>query len=154
MRNSLNGAASESIIRTPIASISTSASPPQRQAWRLWAAPVLQYTSPGSLYLLGTVIPGIQGNGGQAERDAAMTNALIGMSLGQQTGSGTSADPEKVNGHLTGNLLGSDHAQQGYLRITGYTLLNPLSVPDGGATVMLLGGALGALGMARRFIRR
>jgi hypothetical protein len=64
------------------------------------------------------------------------------------------AKPEKVNGHLTGNLLGTDHAQQGYFRITGYTLLNPLSVPDGGVTVMLLGGALGALGMARRFIRR
>jgi len=25
--------------------------------------------------------------------------------------------------------------------------------PDGGATVMLLGGALGALGMARRFLK-
>jgi protein with PEP-CTERM/exosortase system signal len=28
------------------------------------------------------------------------------------------------------------------------------SVPDGGATVMLLGAALGALGMARRFLKR
>ena len=28
------------------------------------------------------------------------------------------------------------------------------SVPDGGATVMLLGAALGALGMARRFTRK
>jgi len=64
------------------------------------------------------------------------------------------AKPEKVNGQFIGNLLGCDHAQQGYFRITGYTLLNPLSVPDGGAKVMLLGGALGALGMARRFIRR
>ena len=27
-------------------------------------------------------------------------------------------------------------------------------VPDGGATVMLLGAALGALGMARRFMRK
>ena len=27
-------------------------------------------------------------------------------------------------------------------------------VPDGGSTVMLLGGALGALGMARRFTRK
>jgi hypothetical protein len=28
------------------------------------------------------------------------------------------------------------------------------SVPDSGATVMLLGAALGALGMARRFLRK
>jgi hypothetical protein len=27
------------------------------------------------------------------------------------------------------------------------------NVPDGGATVMLLGAALGALGMARRFLK-
>jgi hypothetical protein len=29
----------------------------------------------------------------------------------------------------------------------------PVSVPDGGATVMLLGTALGALGVARRFLK-
>ena len=29
----------------------------------------------------------------------------------------------------------------------------PNGVPDGGATVMLLGAALGALGMARRFLK-
>jgi hypothetical protein len=29
-----------------------------------------------------------------------------------------------------------------------------IRVPDGGATVMLLGAALGALGMARRFTRK
>jgi hypothetical protein len=37
-----------------------------------------------SQYLLGTVIPGIQGNGGQANRDAAMTNQLLSMTAGQQ----------------------------------------------------------------------
>jgi VPDSG-CTERM motif len=31
--------------------------------------------------------------------------------------------------------------------------LPPDSVPDGGATIMLLGAALGALGMARRFLK-
>ena len=30
---------------------------------------------------------------------------------------------------------------------------NPPGVPDGGTTVMLLGAALGALGMARRFLK-
>jgi hypothetical protein len=64
------------------------------------------------------------------------------------------AKPEKVNGHFTGNLLGSDHAQQGYFRITSYTLLNPTGVPDGGATVMLLGAALGAVGVVRRYLSR
>jgi hypothetical protein len=56
-------------------------------------------------------------------------------------------------GHPTGNLLGSNTAQQGYHRMTSWTLLNPTSVPDGGTTVMLLGMALGALGMARRYLR-
>jgi hypothetical protein len=37
--------------------------------------------------------------------------------------------------------------------MTHWTLLNPTSVPDGGATAMLLGAALGALGMARRFLK-
>jgi len=65
------------------------------------------------------------------------------------------ARPEMVNGVRTGNLLGSNTARRGYFRITSYTLLNPTgSVPDGGATVMLLGAALGGLGMVRRFIMR
>jgi hypothetical protein len=59
-----------------------------------------------------------------------------------ETGSG-------LNG-LTGNLLGGNTSQQ--YKITSFTLLNPLTVPDGGATVMLLGAALGALGMARRYL--
>src|SRR5262245_33267738 len=64
------------------------------------------------------------------------------------------AKPEKVNGVFTGNLLGSNTAQQGYFLMTGWSLLNPTSVPDGGATVMLLGAALGALGVARRYVTR
>jgi VPDSG-CTERM motif len=42
--------------------------------------------------------------------------------------------------------------------LSGWTLFGPGTtppgVPDGGATVMLLGGALGALGMARRYLKR
>jgi len=176
-----------------------------------------------SQYLLGTVIPGTQGGGGQAQRDADMTNALLALSLGGQSGSisgsglysrsfnnfgslpaatatgavlGTGilegTTPVTVNlgtgfqylvaaydgpnggvavfnvAGLTGsvdlyryakplangNLLGSNVAQQGYFKMTGWTLLNPTgAVPDGGTTVMLLGAALGALGMARRFLR-
>jgi hypothetical protein len=38
--------------------------------------------------------------------------------------------------------------------LSGWTLFGPggTSVPDGGTTVMLLGAALGALGIARRFV--
>ena len=50
-----------------------------------------------------------------------------------------------------GNLLGANIATQGYFKMTGWTLLNPTGVPDGGTTVMLLGAALGALGMTRFF---
>jgi len=64
------------------------------------------------------------------------------------------AKPEVVNGQFTGNLLGSNTAQQGYFLMTGWSLLNPTGqVPDGGTTVMLLGAALGALGMARRYLK-
>jgi protein with PEP-CTERM/exosortase system signal len=36
---------------------------------------------------------------------------------------------------------------------SGFAAEGPGTVPDGGATVMLLGAALGALGMARRFLK-
>jgi hypothetical protein len=174
-----------------------------------------------SQYLLGTVIPGTQGGGGQAQRDATMTNALLALGLGGQTtidgglysrsfnnfGSlpaatatgavlGTNiaegTTPVTVslgtgfqylvvaydgpNGSVAvfnvagltgsvdlyryakplanGNLVGSNTAQQGFFKMTGWTLLNPTgSVPDGGTTVMLLGAALGGLGVARRFLK-
>jgi hypothetical protein len=58
------------------------------------------------------------------------------------------------NGDPTGNLIGSNVAAQGFFRMTGWTLLNPTgAVPDGGTTVMLLGAALGGLGVARRFLK-
>jgi hypothetical protein len=65
---------------------------------------------------------------------------------------------------LTGNsqgLLAAAHifvtsspanADNGALA-TGYASGNGTSVPDGGTTVMLLGAALGVLGMARRFLK-
>jgi hypothetical protein len=44
----------------------------------------------------------------------------------------------------------------GMYGISHYSLFGPggAGVPDGGTTVMLLGAALGALGMARRFLKR
>jgi len=44
----------------------------------------MSYTT-DSQYLIGTVVPGLQGNNGQAARDAAMTNFLLGMSTQHQT---------------------------------------------------------------------
>ena len=173
--------------------------------------------------LVGTVLPGTQGNGGQAQRDADMTNALLALGLGAQsqvpgnplysrsfnnfgtlpaataTGAvlgtniadGTTAVTVNLLGGFqylvaaydgpnggvavfnvggltgsvdlyryakplaNGNLVGSNTAQQGFYKMTGWTLLNPTGgVPDGGTTVMLLGAALGSLGMARRFLKR
>jgi hypothetical protein len=179
------------------------------------------YTSPSDTYLVGTVIPGIQGNQGQVNRDVAMTNFLLnnpgqttnngslysstGLSGPQATTAGavTNGDlgisfPNGYSGPVTidlsqvgtftylvvaydgpnsgvavwniagltgtiqfnsyarpdgttGNLLGSNLPSQ--YKITSFTLLNPTGgVPDGGATVMLLGAALGALGMVRRYL--
>lgn len=54
-----------------------------------------------------------------------------------------------------GNLSGviTIPAQGGKYGLSGWTLFGPgTSVPDGGATVMLLGAALSTLGIARRFI--
>jgi hypothetical protein len=55
-----------------------------------------------------------------------------------------------------GNLSGiiTIPANWGRYGLSGWTLFGPGGgqVPDGGATVMLLGAALGALGMARRFL--
>ena len=52
----------------------------------------MSYTG-NSTNLVGTVLPGLLGNGGQAARDAAMTNTLLGMDFGLQTGLGTQANP-------------------------------------------------------------
>ena len=43
----------------------------------------MSYTN-SSPSLLGTVNPGLQGNGGQAARDVAMTNTLVGMGFHTQ----------------------------------------------------------------------
>ena len=54
---------------------------------------------------------------------------------------------------LTGILTIPLNGPNGHA-LSGWTLFGPTgSVPDGGTTVMLLGTALGALGMARRFLK-
>ena len=57
-----------------------------------------------------------------------------------------------------GNLSGiiTIPATAGGYGLSGWTLFGPggQGVPDGGTTAMLLGAALGALGMTRRFLKR
>ena len=55
---------------------------------------------------------------------------------------------------LTGTLTIPAFGPGGY-GLSGWILFNQTgpAVPDGGTTVMLLGAALGALGMARRFLK-
>lgn len=58
---------------------------------------------------------------------------------------------------ITGTITIPGFGPNGY-GLSGWILFNPgggpPGVPDGGTTVMLLGAALGALGMARRFLKR
>ena len=54
---------------------------------------------------------------------------------------------------LTGILTIPQDGPTGH-GLSGWILFGPTgAVPDGGTTVMLLGAALGALGMARRFLK-
>jgi hypothetical protein len=56
-----------------------------------------------------------------------------------------------------GGLIDIPATGFGAYGLSGWTLFTggtpPTSLPDGGTTVMLLGAALGALGMARRFLK-
>ena len=59
-------------------------------------------------------------------------------------------------GNLSGIIeIPAFHGTNDY-GLSGWTLFGPgvPGVPDGGATVMLLGAALGSLGMARRFLKK
>jgi len=176
--------------------------------------------STNDTYLIGTVIPTTLGGGGQAQRDADMTNTLLGMVHGAQQGTwGDQNNPLysrttwganpggwpaataagavtstgivpiitltntfqylvvvydgpnsgvavfDVSSFAVGDVINlasfarpsltthGDLVQDTFYGMTGWTLLNPgTNVPDGGATVMLLGAALGALGMVRRYL--
>lgn len=57
-------------------------------------------------------------------------------------------DVANLSGMITIPSIGMGHGLSGWALFTGPNG----AVPDGGATVMLLGAALGALGLARRFL--
>jgi VPDSG-CTERM motif len=95
----------------------------------------------------------------------SVTGAVSGTGTNINIGSGTYSylfatysEPERplIDGEVwyIGNLSG-DITIPG-TNLIGWTLFDPggvPGVPDGGTTVMLLGTALGALGMARRFLK-
>ncbi len=56
-----------------------------------------------------------------------------------------------LSGIITIPLTAGGYGLSGWTLFTGG---GPPGVPDGGTTVMLLGAALGSLGMARRFLKR
>jgi hypothetical protein len=96
--------------------------------------PTLTITLPGTFYYL---VVGYDGkNGGIAVFD------IHTLSVGDQIVLSRYALPS--------NAVHGDLVEGQRYKMTSWTLLNPTSVPDGGATVMLLGVALGALGLVRR----
>ena len=76
--------------------------------------------------------------------------SLVTFTLTNTSGTWASASQVLI-ANVDGWLVGA-HLQiaNGF---TGYAVGNTTTLPDGGTTVMLLGAALGALGMARRFLR-
>jgi len=83
----------------------------------------------------------------------------ITFTLNNLTGTWASAN-SVLTGNNKGNLAAAHIFVTAFPAVqsngaikTGFASGNGDSVPDGGATVMLLGTALGALGMARRFLK-
>ena len=112
--------------------------------------------------LVGTVLPGTQGNGGQAQRDADMTNALLALGLGAQ--SQVPGDPlysRSFNsfGSLpaataVGAVLGTNIAD-GTTAVTvnllgGFQyLVAAYDGPNGGVAVFNVGGLTGSVDLYR-----
>ena len=85
-----------------------------------------------------------------SQQNASNGASLVPFTLTNTSGTWASASQVLI-ANVDGWLVGA-HLQiaNGF---TGYAVGNTTTLPDGGTTVMLLGAALGALGMARRFIR-
>jgi hypothetical protein len=85
---------------------------------------------------------------------------LITFTLTNTSGTWASSD-SVLTANAQGTIVGAHifvttfpaNAKNGAI-VTGFAANGGAQVPDGGTTVMLLGAALGALGIARRFLRR
>lgn len=88
-----------------------------------------------------------------SQQNSSNGASIISFTL--TNGSGTWASAANVLAFNGNNWLVAAHIQiQDGTGNTGFAAgPNGGSVPDGGTTVMLLGAALGALGMVRRFLR-
>jgi len=87
-----------------------------------------------------------------SQQNASNGASLVTFTLTNTSGTWASASQVLIaNG--SGWLVAAHIFLVGSNGITGFAAGNTTTVPDGGTTVMLLGAALGALGMARRFIR-
>ena len=116
-------------------------------------------TGNSSQYLVGTVIPGTQ-SGGQAQRDAAMTNALLAMGLGSQSSGSplysrsfnnfgslppaTTAGAVPVTGILDGTTAVTVNLGTGY-----QYLVVAYDGPNGGVAVFNVAGLTGTVDLYR-----
>jgi hypothetical protein len=102
------------------------------------------------IFTPSTPTPGLWSVGGFSFDLLASTvvtqNANFLIITGTGIVSGNGFDPTAMDWSFTTQSAG------GHTRTTFSFSANGQTVPDGGTTVMLLGAALGALGMARRFL--
>ena len=95
---------------------------------------------------LGTAILALRGTGTTIDLGAQGTYQYL---FAKYDGPNKGSEVWSV-GNLSGII--TIPATWGRYGLSGWALFTAAGVPDGGATVMLLGTALGALGMARRFV--
>ena len=116
----------------------------------LGIAPGTQATMAPWIFNPSTPTPGLWSVGGFTFDllSSTIVTQLASTLVIEGTGivSGNGFDPTSMDWSFTTQSAG------GRTRTTFSFSANGASVPDGGTTVMLLGAALGALGMARRFL--
>ena len=97
-----------------------------------------------------------------SQQNSSNGASLVTFTLTNTAGTWASASQVLIDNGPSGWEVGAHVQVQGGPNngVTGFavgnetTVINPLgTVPDGGTTVMLLGAALGALGIARRYLK-
>ena len=117
-------------------------------------------TGHSSQYLVGTVIPGLQGNGGQAARDALMTNNLLAMGLGAHAGASPiysrsfnnfgSLPPATATGAVLGGPIAEGTTPVTVSLGTGFQyLVVAYDGPNGGVAVYNVAGLTGSVDLYR-----
>jgi len=91
-------------------------------------------------------------NDTNSQMDAAHGASTVVFTLTNTSGTSWLTASQVLIANANGNTVAAHVFVVGSNGVTGFVTNGTPSVPDGGTTVMLLGAALGALGMARRFI--